>query len=165
MLQSDWTLTISVARSRERNKQVGLWKQTSDFCSVKKRYHYTLHSHINITLNPEMYCIVSLHLLLFLYVMILFGLAPGLQNNMTYNTIEEDRGRTSPKNPRLPIFMRLYRNISPKSLIIRRLGNCVNNCNAIHTAAQWVKNYLWVSGLWIIIPAKWLEFPSAIIWI
>ena len=27
----------------------------------KKKDHYTLHTHINITLNPEMYCIVSLH--------------------------------------------------------------------------------------------------------
>ena len=75
-------------------------KQATSLVMVekKKRNHYTSHSHMNITLNPEMYCIISLHLLLFTYVMILFFSVPG-QTNMTYNTIGRGSRKNKPKKP------------------------------------------------------------------
>ena len=83
-------ILVSVARSCERNKRGGLWKQAQN-----KQDHYSLHTHINITLNPEMYWIESLHLLLFLYVMILFCFSSrtSKQYDIQYNRkrIEETR--------------------------------------------------------------------------
>ena len=103
-------------------------KQATSLVVVKKKKekwdHYTLHTHINIALNPEMCCIISLHLLLFLLLWSYFVLVPGLQNNMAYNTIGGSR-KNKPKKPETTnIYKWLYRKTSPKSLIISGLGNC-----------------------------------------
>ena len=112
----------SVARYCERNKQAGLWKQakTSDFSvggKKKKKEIITPCIHTDITLNPEMYCIVSLYLLLFLYVMILFCFSSrtSKQYDMQYNR-KRNTLTTSPKtrNPRLPIFISDFTEITAR---------------------------------------------------
>ena len=98
--------------------------KTSDVCEkqkkTKNREIITLCTHTNIPLNPEM----SLYLLLFLYVMILFCFSSrtSKQYDMQYKR-KRNTLTTSPKTCNY-IYKRLYRKTSPKSLMISGLGNC-----------------------------------------
>ena len=97
--------------ARETSKQAGLWKQAQNKQKKNLKEIITLCTHTGITMNPEMYCIVSLYLLLFLYVMILFCFSSrnSKQYDMQYNR-KRNTLTTSPKtcNPRLPIYIYIY---------------------------------------------------------
>ena len=94
-------------------------KQAASLVVVKKKKReiITLCTHINITLDPEMYCIVSC----FYYccyrftIVFCFSSRTSKQYDIQYKR----------KNTRLQnIYKQLYRKTSPKSLMISGLGNC-----------------------------------------
>ena len=126
LLQTKLATAAKECRSVLPDIARGLWKQAQNKRllrkSFKKRRIITLYTHTKITLNPE----ISLYLLLFLYVTILFCFSSrtSKQYDMKYNS-KRNTLTTSPKtcNLWLPIF------ISPKSLIIRGLGNCAVDGN------------------------------------
>ena len=98
---------------------------TSPVMVKKKRDIITLCTHTDITLNPYIYCIVSVHLLLFLYVKILFCFSSrtSKQYDIQYNKkrIEEEQAQKT-----LPIFTSNFTEKQAQSCFNKRTRQLCN---------------------------------------